>query len=375
MSKKIFRLLPHISFKSCVTHSHSTDSRMLTLMLLVSLTHIMLPYMQAWDDYYPDITEDITEYANKTYTNDERLATNEANVWISNSYFHDMASASSGGAMYVSSCMHLLCETTTFANCMTSMSGAAIYVGRGNTVLYKVCGTGCTSSDLYGFAYIDVSNNEWAMMNYVIETSVISCTSADEYMIYNAYGYVKHELNNVSCNKAEQYSSAIVCIPSVCDSSTGLGTRVTQCTFSNNTAGEAYCIEFDYMALSASQYEVSTTSIVGNLGEYTVCNYRGDLEITGCCILENNASVVFYTSSMIVLQACCFDKFSGGGGGELTVRIITSCPLDYITFSHYVTGNCNTHDDITQNIKMTLNPRPYCGVDLSQCVTKRLFRI
>ena len=112
-----------------------------------------------WEDFYgKELTQ--PTYDNATYCQSEncenktQLTPEGDNAWISNCYFYDMSSSSSGGAICTTSVENFLIEFSSFVNCKatssSSSNGGAIWSMYGNIVLYHVCGTNCYSAYYQG---------------------------------------------------------------------------------------------------------------------------------------------------------------------------------------------------------------------------------
>ena len=115
-----------------------------------------------WIEFYGDELNQ-PNYNNLTYCqldeceNTNKLSPTENNVWITNCYFHEFYSSSSGGAINISgSSSRILFEFSTFFKCKTSGDDAgAIFTESSDTILNHVCGTFCENSNgNCGFCYI-----------------------------------------------------------------------------------------------------------------------------------------------------------------------------------------------------------------------------
>ena len=164
---------------------------------------------------------------------------NITNAWISNCYFYDMSSSSSGGAISFSGSdsTHFLVEKSNFVNCrMTDTSGdaGAINVNPSNSVLKSICCYNCHSSNYEGGCNIYGPNsNSNNIINYVHDSSVAYCVASSYYTMVHEYGYIEIKSVNLSHNQANQYS-ALDCAPS---SKQGTyGTSISYSSFADNTA-------------------------------------------------------------------------------------------------------------------------------------------
>ena len=198
-----------------------------------------------WIDFYKDITPPTKGnglYQNESYTGSNKLNSTEGSAWISNCYFYDMSSSSSGGAISTESVDNFLIEASTFVNCrMNSNSGygAAIYSKNGNIVLDHVCGTNCYSAYFEGFSDI-YGKSSGKSINYVHDSSVAYCVASNQFTMYHYYGHIDIKSVNLSHNEAARYS-ALTCWPSSTNEN-NIGTSISYSSFSNNTASSQRCI-------------------------------------------------------------------------------------------------------------------------------------
>ena len=300
--------------------------------------------------------------------NTNQFSPTQNNVWVSNCYFHDMSSSSSGGAISFrgSSSSHFLVEESNFDKCrMTDSSGdaGAINVCTSNSVLKSICCYDCFSMNYEGACNIDaVNGNSSNIKNYAHDSSAAHCT-ADEFIMYFRYGYIDITSVNISHNEVN-YDSALDCEPS--SAKDNIGTSVSFSSFSNNTATLLYSIYFD--STPAKTYELKNSNIIENRADRTIYVYDGVLVMTKTCMM-NNKDVVYYfslelTSVICELDDCSIDNIQKVGLGTITRKESRDSFVNALTF--ILTGNCVNIFDMIDNIRMT---RFIEEKEISKCYT------
>ena len=257
-----------------------------------------------WEKYYGnELTE--SNYFNITYCQTDDcnkqlpLSPSQRNAWISNCYFHDISSRSSGGAV-ATNLNKILIEITTFANCSSTSFGGAINIWKGNCAFNKVCGYECSSSANEAFCNVEGVSNR--TVNTVHESSISHCSTTGSYIMIHDYAYIEFKSVNLSHNIA-QTCSALSCGPTS-KNINGFGTSISYSSFANNNASNDRCI---YLGSYASQ--IKSSNIINNYqnksGTNGLIRTCHDSKINKCCIVNNNKAPIFHnTPGTLILSEC-----------------------------------------------------------------------
>jgi hypothetical protein len=251
-----------------------------------------------------------SNYNSQTYS---RLNPSGTGLYISNCLFSSIMSSSDGGALYCTSATYFLIDSTSFFSCKTSRSFGAIYISiGGQSVLHKVCGYNCstTNSNHYQFAYIQVNDNA-LYKNYISYSSIARCVcqhSSAHYTLQLYYGNIYFPSVNMSLNKC--YHQTVYCYPS--SDSNFFTCSFTYCSFVDNILTGYTCI---YLNGGGINHKMKSCNILRNTqssldSQGTIYTSR-NLMIYDSCILENIADRIFYeghSSYYITLSNCTVDK-------------------------------------------------------------------
>jgi hypothetical protein len=232
----------------------------------------------AWGDYF---TGNPTNLSSQTYTS--RQTPSGTSVYISNCLFNSFTSTSNGGALYCNSVTYFLVESTSFFSCKTSGSYGAIYFSNsgGQSVLYKVCGYDCctTNSNSYQFGYIYV-NNAATSKNYVNYSSIVRCVNENLVfcIFYPHLGKICCPSVNMSMNKCGYQlfyfdplrdSSSVIC-------------SLSYSSISDNKATDYACIRF---WADGAKSEIKSCNVLRNTD---VSSTQGTIAIYGNAIISDS---------------------------------------------------------------------------------------
>ena len=302
----------------------------------------------AWNDHFPPTT-----FNSVLYTS--RQTPSGTNIYVSNCLFRSISSTSGhGGALYCSdSATSFLVESSSFFSCRTSSGyGGAIYFVNGQSVLYKVCGYDCyttNSSPYHQFAYIQVSDAA-SNKNDVNYSSIVRCvtgTSSSWHLICLCYGKICSPSVNISLNKCS--GQLIYFLPTVDSSS--VTCSFSYSSFADNNAINYCCL---YLSMTGSNYEIKSCNILrntqGTLGTQGTIATWGNLMIEDSCILENKATNIFFqgnTNYRTTISNCTVDKTTNNG--YLTTRNIVTKSFIH-ALNHMSTRNCHSEYDSAGNL-------------------------
>jgi hypothetical protein len=316
---------------------------------------IQLHIRAAWDDYF---TGSKTNYNSQTYTSKPTLS--GTSVYVSNCLFRSFTSGSDGGALYFTSVMYLLIESTSFFSCKTSSDeGGAIYFSNSNgqCVLHEVCGYDCcstyTSYSYYQFAYIYV-NNAASSKNYMNYSSIVRCVnlrSDSYYTLRLSCGKICCPSVNISMNKCQLYSGILFQPSIVSNTVTG---SLSYCSITDNFANGHTCI---HPWNGGSNCEIKSCNILrnsqGSLSSTGTFYAYDNVKIADSCILGNQATYIFYAHVYtITVSNCTLDSTSKTGN----VVIQDTVTKSFIhALNHISTQNCHSSYDsagyLTPNIE------------------------
>ena len=293
-------------------------------------------FFSAWNDYYqPQKITTIIKNENFSSAN-EKLNITSGNSYIYNCYFHDMTAYDAGAIFYETPTSYLLVEKCSFLNCSSDHYTAAIRVRGGNCVLAFICGQKCKSDLNDGFC--SVSYDSLIEINSIYDSSISSCQTNGSHINYHEKGMIHVKSVNLSHNSAVK-TSALCCIPSKYNKQTKIGSDISYCSLSNNTATNEQCIRLNGEINASTCFQIMYSNIVNNNANNTIYS-RGKTEIIGSCIL-NNLSPCFYTSgssSKITLFRCNADITEKTGSANVQESEIAYPFINVVTF--FETGNC-----------------------------------
>jgi hypothetical protein len=144
----------------------------------------------AWEYYFPIY---FPYYGSNLYTTVQVFS--DTNLYIKDCLFSSITSTNYGGALNCGKSTCVLIDSTSFFSCRTNCSGGALMIsGKGQCVLYKVCGYNCTitnpSTTFYIFAYISVNDTASSINNFNY-SSIAQCEkeeSSSHYILQLAQG-------------------------------------------------------------------------------------------------------------------------------------------------------------------------------------------
>jgi hypothetical protein len=298
----------------------------------------------AWDDYF---TGTPTNLSSQTFKS--RQTPSETSVYVSNCLFISITSTDNGGALYCNSVKYFLVESTSFFSCKTSGSYGAIYFSNssGQSVLYKVCGHDCctTNSNHIQFGCTSVKNAVTSK-NYANYSSISCCVnenSNSHYLLYLNQGKVCCSSVNISLNKCYG-RSGIYCYTLYDPNS--VTCSFTHSTFADNIATGFTCI---FLWAGSTIFEIKSCNILRNIqplgngeGTFYTC---GNLTIKDSCILENKATYIFnsyYSQYPIVLSNCTVDSTANNGYFKTQNTVTKSFIL---ALNHMSTLKCHSEYD------------------------------
>ena len=242
--------------------------------------------IQSWSDYYPSIS--YKEKFESNFTNDERLAPSKGNTYIYNCIFLDMFTKNNGASIFYSlNAGNILVEKNSFYNCSSTGYTGAIRVLTGNSIITHTCGYQCEAGVNDAFSAIGGSDTV-REENFIFDSSISRCKANKSFIMYHQYGHVQVKSINSSHNFANS-SVSIACYAGKYDIDTHFYTKMSYCSFLNNTADSQYSIQI------SGKSEIRTTNVIKNQVKDTVFS-RGNLEIIQSSFLDN-ADPCFSTSS------------------------------------------------------------------------------
>jgi hypothetical protein len=304
----------------------------------------------AWSDYFPGNTPNAVQ---AEYTERQTpTASSGGGVYVLNCLFRSITSASDGGALFCNtSVTYLLIESSSFFSCKTSGTVGAIYfsnTGSGQSVLHKVCGNDCctTNSNSNQFAKMQV-NNTASSKNYVKYSSIVRCVNANSnpwYIIELYNGNICCPSVNVSMNKCYGHSGIT---PRPFKDESSVTCLLSYSSFTDNSATGRICFYFD---IAGAKCEIKNCNILRNTqAEFNSCGpiySTGNLMIIYSCILENKANCIFYQSSSsysITLSNCTVDSTSNNQNLVVQSTVTKSFIL---ALNHMSTRNCHSEFDV-----------------------------
>jgi hypothetical protein len=298
----------------------------------------------AWDDYFTGTPTSLqpTEYT-------LRQTPSDASIYVSNCLFRSITSTDDGGALYCTSAIYFLVESTSFFSCKTNCSCGAIYFSNsdGQSVLHEVCGYDCctTNANKYQFGYTCV-NNISSSMNYVDYSSIVRCMNENEnsyYILGLQSGKICCPSVNFSLNKC-YYRSGISCWPF--NNSNSVTCSLTYSSFADNYAAGYTCF---FLSVKGSNNEIKSCNIIRNaqskLGTRGTIYTSGNLKIDDSCIFENKANNIFYQASSsytITLSNCTVDKTTCN---QNLITQNTVAESFILALNHMSTENCHSKYD------------------------------
>jgi hypothetical protein len=302
---------------------------------------------RAWNYYFPGSN------AKEYNTRQTPSALSDDCVYILNSLFSCIKSASNGGALYCTS-NYLLVESSTFISCNTSYRyGGAIYfynLDGGQCVLHEVCGNDCcttyASDYSRGLFLYTVVRKDASSKNYVNYSSISRCgdgNSDSRQTLHLENGREYCQSVNISMNKCN-FRTGTVCFPY--KDSSSVTCSLSYSTFADNNAFRNNCICFN---IEGAVYEIKYCNIIRNtqvdLNNEGTIRSDGNVMIKDSCIFENNGTNIFhaqYTSYTITLSNCIVDKTTNNG--YLTIQN-TVRKYFILALNHLSTQYCHSEYD------------------------------
>ena len=257
---------------------------------------------EEWSDFY--YGEPTQTYGTST---SQIIITTSGNVSVSNAIFEELSVVPYGGAIYCKQVSILfLSEKCSYINLTSTNLGGAIYIYiTGESILSKVCGYGCVSSNgNFQFDYIRL-NDDATKRNTFSDVSVCHSIHNNDYghVIYCAYG--KINLNSVNSSQNECYNDAGI----VCEHQSGENCCIVEyCSITNCTAKSYYCIGLT----SSYQKQVRSCNILYNkqLGTSTslgLIHSNTVFTIENSCILGNEAICQVSGKHGSTISVCTID--------------------------------------------------------------------
>jgi hypothetical protein len=322
----------------------------------------------AWIDHFPGTSPTNTYYSQ---TPTLRQILSGTGVYVSNCLFNSIVESNQGGALYCTSATYFLVESSSFFSCKTSSSGGAIYFSNssGQSVLYKVCGYDCctTNGNGYQFGYIHV-NNTATSKNYVNYSSIVRCVNENSASIifYFNKGNICCQSVNASMNKCGyrtlyndpfRDSSSVTC-------------SYSYSSFADNIISGYTCIRF---WLYEAKSEIKSCNVLRNTQVSStegIIAINGNTMIADSCILENQATYIFHqndASYRITLSNCTVDSTSNNGYLIIQNTVTKSFIL---ALNHMSTRNCHSEYDSAGTLTPIIqSPSP--SKKLKLCYTPR----
>ena len=231
----------------------------------------------AWEDFFSD--DYVIDCKNCKLTGSETQ-----NVYVHDSVFKYLYSASKGGSIYLepSSTISILIEKTSFLHSRSgSIAGAVYYSGKGAYILSESCGFNCSGKGSFHFDYTYVTSG-MTQKNELLDSSYSCCKDKQyEFVSYRWGGKMKISFVNASNNEAK--------IGSCLYEDDGNVTSFS--SFANSSSADYSIIYFDSSSITCvidhcnfiGNNQVSTTKGFLYLNTNTI--------IQNCCIFDNKATI------------------------------------------------------------------------------------
>ena len=297
----------------------------------------MMKLFSSWDYYYGSNSFVENSYKYFDFSN-STLNITTGNTYVFNCYFHDIISYCNGGAILISIAgSNFLVEKSSFYKCRTTEDTAGIRSDGGNTIFAFICGTNCISNSNDGFS--STWGDSTRKTNSVYESSVSHCEAQEKNIMYQYAGILFITSVNLSFNAANQQSS-LLCYPNKLDNEINFGSKVSYCSFANNTAEEQYCIYFSYFD-KANKHEICHSNIINNKGNRTLYS-KGETYINHCSFLHNGdpCFFTFDSESKIFIQICYLDNINMNGSGTISQNENQISDSFILSLSLFTTGFC-----------------------------------
>jgi hypothetical protein len=234
----------------------------------------------------------------------ERLSGLTGYVYVVDSNFEHLSSASKGGAIYYSSSGSsiLLVEKTMFNNVSGSTGGSLYFGSGGECVLSKICSIRSSSTGWYMFSEVYASNS--LVKNYVVDSSVCLSTSNNVITLEHQYGNIIFNNNNISSNSCQNIP-AFRLKPT--ENGNNAACSVKYSSITNNKATYWSCILFFNTNNFCLMEFCNILSNIQTDESYGVILSDGDLKISNSCILYNSPRAVEARNCRITLSNCTVD--------------------------------------------------------------------
>ena len=217
----------------------------------------------------------------------------ENNIWVSNSYFHDLNKQGCGAVFEVSS-IHIYISCCSFAKVSSSSYGACIYALKSQLVLkqtsFDTCFITVSQDSLYGnIICLDNQNNDESILSTIDYESHCRCGEANQSGDSSIYfGYTYYHLSNINSS------------------------------FNGDTKGASlfssrYSIENSYIKFSQDSNSTSYIAIESQKLEYECinCNFINTINLQHSIIWSNPhdkitfCSCIFYNSHQKLYNKPC----------------------------------------------------------------------
>ena len=293
-----------------------------------------------WNDYYPQADEPTSKtqlFSYQTFNSrNSTLIPPEGNTYVYNCYFHEMKS-DLGGAILSErpGNKNLLIEKCTFFQCKANYDSGAIRSRKGNVTIAFTCGQYNTAQRNDAFCAINSDVNR--IINSVYYSSISYSEAKSQYVMLHTNSFIIFKSVNLSHNTATN-SSALNCFPNKVNDNS-LGTEISYCSFSNNTAKKEYCIFLTNAYNNECKHELKNSNIIKNKADCAIFS-GGETNLIHSCILSNN-SPLFCTAdknSHIFISFCTCDSQKSTGYGS--VIEVTKCHPFVLGLVFLSTGSC-----------------------------------
>ena len=261
-----------------------------------------------WNDYFDSSIICDERFENHKFSKaNNHLNVTSGDAYVFNCCFYGLTAKDGGGILYSVSKSYLLVEHCTLNNCTATRNTAGILVSGGNCIIAYVSSEKGFAGKNDGFCSINTDKER--TINSVFDSSASKCEALIDYTLAQAYGHIHIKSVNLSHNIANQ-RSAISSAPNKIDVKTGLGTDISYCSISNNTARTSHCVFLAFYD-SAKKHYIQNSNIIENNANYTIY-FREEATLYHCSIIHNG-NPCFYTSyenSKIILKICYQDDLS-----------------------------------------------------------------
>ena len=251
-----------------------------------SLIHSFKPFL-SWSDYYHSETiETFLSYEILTEKNETINITTD-NAYVYECFFQDMHSKFNGGAIsFFKTEGNFLIERCSFLNCSSDDSMGAVRVTGGNSIIAFSCCQNVIAKIYDGFCGVHTDSNR--NINSVFDSSISHCEAGSYNIMVHVSGPIHVESVNLSQNIA-RYRSALTCWPTKTQSGE-IGSDISYCSFTNNTARNQYCIYLTY-GVQSNKHVIQKSNIIENKAPNTIYS-NGETKICQSYI-QNNGKTCF----------------------------------------------------------------------------------